>query len=172
MYLLSLYADHPQLSHCHGNSLSPPAACMYVRVSPDREISSILSWEWGPDGAARAGHAIYPLRVAFRRITLSSELMGNSMGEQTGHISEPASLSNTYGSIYTYQNVICDQICFVGKRPIQSHFLRLCLHEILFPVLRNLIFVQVNMFADEVYNRSLHVFTSVCGVLPVTQEVG
>lgn len=58
---------------------------MYVRVSPDREISSILSWEWGPDGAARAGHAIYPLRVAFRRITLSSELMGNSMGEQNLH---------------------------------------------------------------------------------------
>ena len=103
-------------------------ACM--RVSPDREISSILSWEWGPDGAALAGHAIYPLCVAFQRTTLSSELMGNSMGEQTGHTAEPASHSNTYGSIYTYQNVICDQICFVGKRPIQSHFLRLCPHEI------------------------------------------
>lgn len=69
--LLLLYADHPQLTHCHGNSLSPPAACTWMSVCvcfwcaasvfwQGVEAWFILAWEWDTDSAAGAGNGMCP----------------------------------------------------------------------------------------------------------------
>lgn len=121
-FLLLLYADHPQLTHCHRNSLSPPAALF---------VCEHVSWR-GTPGPLYPGNGtlIVPLEQEMEYVIhvppclpvamLSIGLMGNSMGEQTvPHISEPPVHSNTYGAIYTYQNVICVQIRFwIETNPI------------------------------------------------------
>lgn len=165
-FLLLLSADHPQLTYFHENSLSPPAACLLVCMSPGR----------GGPGLFYPGNGILIVRLQqemeyVHRVPpclpvamLSSGLMGNSTGEQTGtsHFWNCLTFKHIWPHLYLSKCGLRPDLLF-GWGPIQSHFLRLC--QIIFVPTT----VQMNMRRQDynsrhVYWRFLHVLTSIFGV--------